>query len=153
MVSLDGLPTELLHVVYSHLPITDKARLIRVCSMLREVGTPVLYESINMQWRSGNLSPSPPFHLILNTMLVAPHLNRFVKNLRLSGFVYYELWHHYHKLTQAEMQRIVNLVYQYGHPERKSWEKTIREGDDICFQALLISRLPNLAHLMIDYRI
>lgn len=174
MPRLLDCPTEVLLLIASYLPVGDKTRFIRACKTLHEVAEPTLYHEINMEWIGAyytdngsvyNAAVLPPIHLLLITTLTCPRLAKIVKSVRFSGTKDQSLWYGAatSPLTVDDLIRLTDLVKSSGlaasyrtcaldakacdRGEEEPWVRCIMEGDVDLYQALFLSRLPNITYL------
>lgn len=178
MPHLLDCPPEVLLLIASYLPVGDKTRLVRVCRILHEVAEPTLHHEVSMEWTGTyytdngsvyNAAVLPPIHLLLIRTLTCPRLARLVKSVRFSGFKDHPLWYSAatSELSVDDSNRLTDLVKSSGlaasyrqcaldaKPSAKSeeepWVRYIREGDVDLYQALFLSRLPNIKYLHIGF--
>jgi hypothetical protein len=83
MASILDIPAELLEEILSLLRIADLSRLSRACSILHSYLTPRIYHTQDWYWKDDH--PSPPYHLLLRTLLNNSRLAGYVKVLKLRG--------------------------------------------------------------------
>lgn len=83
MVSLIDLPAELLEKVLLHVPLSGLVNLSTTCKSLHGYLSPRVYHTFDWCWKQGD--PSPPFHLLLRTLISNRLLAGYVKVLRLRG--------------------------------------------------------------------
>jgi hypothetical protein len=83
MASIFDIPAELLEEILSLLQIADLSRLSRACVILHSFLTPRVYHTQDWYWEDDH--PSPPYHLLLRTLLSNVQLAGYVKVLKLRG--------------------------------------------------------------------
>lgn len=177
MPRLLDCPTEVLLLVAPYLPAIDKASLVRVCKTLHEIAEPTLYHEISMEWIGSyytdngvyNAAVVPPIHLLLLRTLACPRLAKIVKSVRFCGTKFYSLWYSAatSKLNIDDSKRLTDLVKSSGFAasyrtcalniraskddEEEPWVPYIMEGDVDIYQALFLSRLPDITYLHIGF--
>lgn len=170
-------PTEVILLVASHLTTADKASLLRVSKALHQIVESSLYHDISMDWRKypdpmdwTNIPvPTPPLELLLGRVIACPRLANFVRHVQFTGFRDGPLWESpaRSKPCDDDMRHLIDLVKPSGlttsyntlahyakarsYDEQSPWVRHIKEGEVDLYQALFISRLPNITYLQIGF--
>ncbi|KAF1849907.1 uncharacterized protein K460DRAFT_400007 [Cucurbitaria berberidis CBS 394.84] len=83
MPTLIDIPAELLEEILSSLSVSDYSTLSRTCKILHTFFSPRIYHTVNWSWEDDQ--PSPPYHLLLRTLLGNARLASYVKVLKSRG--------------------------------------------------------------------
>lgn len=83
MVPLIDMPAEMLEEILLLLPTRDVSALSRTCSALHNFLSPQIYHDIDWYWEDDRVSP--PYHLLLRTLLSNDKLANAVRTIKLRG--------------------------------------------------------------------
>ncbi|KAJ9150057.1 hypothetical protein NKR19_g5453 [Coniochaeta hoffmannii] len=162
-ISLVDCPSEILHLVFEQLQISDFYALCLVCRRLRQCAEPFLYRQINWTWTfgwslDGNPRPAnqriPPIVPFLRTISRRPQLAAFIREFELEGDSLSRIAHYYRNSPPVlpcfeDIDTLVARVpdLDMAEEDKALLTKELREGAMEAFVALVLAQAPDLKRL------
>lgn len=81
--TIHDMPAELFDEILALISVADISSLSRTCRTLHSYLSPRVYHTQDWYWKDDH--PSPPYHLLLRTLLSNPRLTGYVKVVKLRG--------------------------------------------------------------------
>ena len=152
MAQFNDLSTEILLLVCAYLPAADKATISRVCKWLQQIAEPMLYADIQLRWNFP--FSNMPLHLLVLKISKPSVIASHVKRLQITGSRSYTFkdgprrdW-----LSDKDFEIVSDLARDVANTgDEDGWIAVAEQGNSDLYQAMLISRLPNLAQLTVGY--
>jgi hypothetical protein len=163
MASFLDCPTELIDSILEQVSLSDLLAVSLASKKLRGSATLLLYSHIDFRIYRDNIRAL--LHLS-RSIFNKPELGTYIKSVRLRDGepkiqdLHMESWRHQDKTPKASpsqptdedgMPLFVAFVAKSGLPYANLWIEKLRAGDLNATVALLLSKLPNLAHLRVGY--
>lgn len=166
MASFPSCPTELADTILKQVSLRDLTAVSLANKKLHKFATPHLYSQISFDIYRDN--PRPIIHLA-RTIFNKPELAELVKSVRLrdgeeSTQRMWEPgdWYGQYKVPLASpphpvaddgLPEFIPFIAESGLSYADIWINKLQAGDLNAFVALLISKLPNLAHFRVGYAV
>ncbi|KAA8645134.1 hypothetical protein EYZ11_010981 [Aspergillus tanneri] len=154
---LSRLPQDCLVTILDQLSLNDALAISSTCKDLSASATPFAYRSISLDWTS---RPLKRLLQLLRLVFQDPELASCVHHLSLVSAPDAEEWED----TQPEidwetesesfrdvLDQSMDLVRRAQFADAETWHLPIYGGNIYCFAAILLSQLPNLKSLRLDY--
>lgn len=163
MSPLEKLPRDCWMDVMRFLPSRDLASLTKTSRGLRTSTEPSLYRSISMDWVR---APLVRVLNLLRTIHHRPDLAAYTQHLSLvssemKGFggeealweapIIADDWQQESSRFQDVVEYAVDVVELARFPSLTKWTDALKDGDPYAYGAILLSQLPKLRTLRLDY--
>lgn len=150
-----GLPNELLNAIGDLCQVRELKALSEVCSALRSIALPRLYETANFSHHRHVGNGSQPLSLFLHTVCYVPGRALFVKNIQFTGDSRGSGWQGLAPLDPRALASIQEIVLRSHFPLAPSLLQVLGSGGSRAIDAaiaLLLIILPNLKSLQLGAR-
>jgi hypothetical protein len=153
MPSLDDCPTEILCGIFGLMPLSSVHALLFTNKRLRNITEPLLYSRIEWTWLFDKTPP--PIQHLLRSVLDRPELGRYIRCLALKRHC--PLWFRQYEpppkveLDGQVLADSIAWVKKINVSFAEGWIRELRAGTMDALLAVLVSRLPDLTTLRIEF--
>lgn len=152
-----SLPEDCWEGIFQHLPLDDLFSLSTTCKTLHALAEPLLYREVSWKWST--TTPLRRLLCLLRSIFGRPDLAASVRHLSLlSASV--PPWTNPEPDTNWDQEsscftdvttRAVEIIRQAGFSDEEEWIQSLQGGNFYALTSILISQLPRITSLRLDY--
>ncbi|GAB1196227.1 hypothetical protein APSETT444_005495 [Aspergillus pseudonomiae] len=150
------LPTDCLISILDQLSTKDSLAVSKTCKDIRASATPFAYREVTLDWTN---RPLRRVLQLLRLIFNSPDIASYIQHVSLVSSEP-ETWEE----TQPDMDwktesrdfsdvtdQSIDIVRRAGFSDLDDWQLPLNNGNIYCYTAILLSQLPNLKSLRLDY--